>query len=649
MTSPRLVFVEDTDMDVTEYFTQGFRQALDKNYKKRTVDDRRLSALLTRKASRVTLMFGKRNLPSNMSPFTPYKKPETKTPQQPKSNKKQEKYDRLKQWKANKERLKRLQNKQSRPIFKVQHVETKIGLPDLTLVYSEIKGKPIKKVHNSFVAPSRYKVPGSMGKPKAPPPTSKPSNSKIVQSNPPTNKTKKPTNAKIEPVTRMATRASAKSTVGVPQKASSTKSTNKNTKTPVTAQKKPVNSKKTTVKKENPAKIKEEVIEENTLEQKNKKSVGWGVTPPNEERSGKKYKKTPRAARKQASIEPDIKNEEDELIFYKDEEVVLKTPSKGRKSLLELPKSTPRRSMRLSRSRSGSCALCPVSPETPKTYVSPFVTISRGKESARKEYTERKSTGGQLKNQPATSPKAGAYFFETVLDGEINRIEEMCQKWEEYRSENEVTEEISSMIDVAINQSKLLISSKFQQFRSLLNQCKTNKFDFKKITCEDLHGFWDMVYHQVENVNGRFANLDRLKANDWEEVRSEKKIVKKKGKGRAKKPAAKSMIKDLIKEARKKQKQQNLEQDELLVKTPVVKLLVENITPNRSILKSRAKSTGRKSVKVNFVDEERSSVSKELFSEDKENDSRRMNSNRKSENILTTPLHLRRSTRLNPC
>lgn len=52
------------------------------------------------------------------------------------------------------------------------------------------------------------------------------------------------------------------------------------------------------------------------------------------------------------------------------------------------------------------------------------------------------------------------------------------------------------MINVAVGQSQLLINKKFEQFRSLIDKC-ANKNGENPVTCEDLHGFWDMVYIQV--------------------------------------------------------------------------------------------------------------------------------------------------------
>lgn len=193
--------------------------------------------------------------------------------------------------------------------------------------------------------------------------------------------------------------------------------------------------------------------------------------------------------------------------------------------------------------------------EESPVYVSPYVTFSRGKTRARKEYQIRQSAGELTPEfNPdilnSTSPKAGADYFLKKLNNEINRIEDMCNLWSDYKNSNEIPEEASDMIDVAIGQSQLLISKKFKQFQSLIEQCKKTEYEEKPITCEDLHGFWDMVYIQVIDLDKRFNNLNVLKANNWQEIIPQKKPVVKRGRGRAKKVAANAALKNLIKAAR---------------------------------------------------------------------------------------------------
>lgn len=102
------------------------------------------------------------------------------------------------------------------------------------------------------------------------------------------------------------------------------------------------------------------------------------------------------------------------------------------------------------------------------------------------------------------------------------------------------------MINVAIGQSQLLITKKFEQFRSLIDKCEDSNAD-APVTCEDLHGFWDMVYIQVGNLQKRFENLEQLKGNNWVEIIPEKKVIVKTKPTKKKSTKANSNLRDIIK------------------------------------------------------------------------------------------------------
>ena len=73
---------------------------------------------------------------------------------------------------------------------------------------------------------------------------------------------------------------------------------------------------------------------------------------------------------------------------------------------------------------------------------------------------------------------------------------------------------------------------RFRQFAGLVDNCEFGIGE-KETTCQDLQGFWDMVYFQVEDVVEKFARLGQLEEKNWvEEVVAEKKVVKKKPVGK---------------------------------------------------------------------------------------------------------------------
>lgn len=86
--------------------------------------------------------------------------------------------------------------------------------------------------------------------------------------------------------------------------------------------------------------------------------------------------------------------------------------------------------------------ITPVKITTP-IYISPYVTISRGKDSARKEYHKRISLNETPLNSENNgvekiiaayaTPKAGATYFTHVLNENIKQLEDKCKEWETYK------------------------------------------------------------------------------------------------------------------------------------------------------------------------------------------------------------------------
>jgi len=107
-----------------------------------------------------------------------------------------------------------------------------------------------------------------------------------------------------------------------------------------------------------------------------------------------------------------------------------------------------------------------------------------------------------------------ASYFRDILDIETRKLEALCKEWEDVLSkvgDNEVLdEERSGEIRAAIGLAHLLINQRFKQFSGLIKDCEEEKTP--KVTPEDLQGFWDMVYFQVQDIHSKFQQLSSLKA-----------------------------------------------------------------------------------------------------------------------------------------
>ena len=74
---------------------------------------------------------------------------------------------------------------------------------------------------------------------------------------------------------------------------------------------------------------------------------------------------------------------------------------------------------------------------------------------------------------------------------------------------------VQGHVRTAVGKAQLLMSQRFQQFSSLIDDCALRR-GVKVTTCDDLQGFWDMVYVQVEDVLQLFEQLQQLRLNDWQ-------------------------------------------------------------------------------------------------------------------------------------
>ncbi|XP_054011900.1 guanylate kinase-associated protein mars-like, partial [Hylaeus anthracinus] len=162
-------------------------------------------------------------------------------------------------------------------------------------------------------------------------------------------------------------------------------------------------------------------------------------------------------------------------------------------------------------------------------FYSPYVVSSRGKSNARKEQQLKRgfSLGSMRSDDIPTKDNVmknlnisveeeerTAQYFQFLLNKEIDRLNELCIKWEQVKTESNITEDAQYQINQAVGQTNLLISKKFERFRGLVSDCETGKGQML-VTCRDLQGFWDMMYMEVKNCDSRFEKLEQLRSQNW--------------------------------------------------------------------------------------------------------------------------------------
>ncbi|CAK1544832.1 unnamed protein product [Leptosia nina] len=182
--------------------------------------------------------------------------------------------------------------------------------------------------------------------------------------------------------------------------------------------------------------------------------------------------------------------------------------------------------------------------------ISPCITMSRGKDNARREM-QKKLKDGLLEEHLDTLDSVD--HFNQQLNSETARLTEMANHWEKILEHNTLPDIVQEAILAAVGQARLLMSQKFQQFAGLVERCEAPDPDQPLVTPTDLQGFWDMVYMQVENLNARFKNLEEMQSRGWV-VETKASPQQKKRKVPAKsrtKPAATSRLKAMIAAARK--------------------------------------------------------------------------------------------------
>ncbi|ALC41397.1 vlc [Drosophila busckii] len=123
---------------------------------------------------------------------------------------------------------------------------------------------------------------------------------------------------------------------------------------------------------------------------------------------------------------------------------------------------------------------------------------------------------------PVAEVRDGTYFLK-ILKAEQVRLLALAATGEKYldalTDNPKVTEDTLGLLRSAAGKARLLVAQKMKQFEGLChNNLNRSPEDAFPTTLDDLQGFWDMVYLQVEHIDSIFADIEQLKANDWKRI-----------------------------------------------------------------------------------------------------------------------------------
>ncbi|XP_039297341.1 disks large-associated protein 4 [Nilaparvata lugens] len=152
-------------------------------------------------------------------------------------------------------------------------------------------------------------------------------------------------------------------------------------------------------------------------------------------------------------------------------------------------------------------------------------------------------TNASAENTSTTA--RGAQEFYDRLQRETDALLQCCDRWSTPAFKQSVPQEVSDEIDSTVGQARLLVGDKFQQFKRLIHRFEEGSQP--PVTSEDLNGFWDMIYIQVDKMNERFDHLADLKERNWTkktvEIAAKKKVA---AKPKATRPVVKSRFQEFM-------------------------------------------------------------------------------------------------------
>lgn len=124
------------------------------------------------------------------------------------------------------------------------------------------------------------------------------------------------------------------------------------------------------------------------------------------------------------------------------------------------------------------------------------------------------------------------------VDDTSNRLLNLCDAWSREIDENgkNISEDIVQKIHSVIGKTQLLRNSKFKQFRGFLSDAQQKTIG-KPVMLDDIRGFWETIYIQVNEVEKTFEQLEKLKQANYVEQSIDTVDV---ANGNVKKPAKKT-------------------------------------------------------------------------------------------------------------
>ena len=202
----------------------------------------------------------------------------------------------------------------------------------------------------------------------------------------------------------------------------------------------------------------------------------------------------------------------------------------------------------------------------------------------------------------------GTTYYRDLVVNKTNHLTNLSNQWTQTCNSTTISipDNIQGEIRCACGLAKLLIDERFNQFSDLIDQCDIidTKENANKVLCSDLQGFWEMIYHQVVQVEKQFNNLSLLKANNYIVKESSPKLIATKktiGLIGPEENKNKFNVKSKFAEFRKAQLEKLKTKDKknlFEIKTTENEIIMSETSPNRYNLRSRPINKERNHVRV---------------------------------------------------